>query len=191
MATWIARNGYLSETEMSNNAKAFYSIAGKEWTLNAVAAVCGNMESESGINPGIWENLQPYVGGYGLTQWTPYTKYSEWAGAGWENNGDKETERIMYEAATNQQWFYNSELDLAPPISFTQFTMSTLDVETLAFYFLAFYEHPADPNATRNDREQQARKWYNILLNEPIPPKHGKLPIWLLFKLKEINNGFT
>lgn len=40
-----------------------------------VAAICGNMWQESGINPGVWENLQvasfsDLYHGYGLGQWT-------------------------------------------------------------------------------------------------------------------------
>ena len=70
---------------MQNNAVLLWSyFKAQGWTLNAVAAMLGNMQSESTINPGIWEGLDPFVGGYGLVQWTPYTKYSDWAGSGWE-----------------------------------------------------------------------------------------------------------
>lgn len=45
----------------------------------------GNMETESTINPGIWQSLNSgnASGGFGLTQWTPATKYINWA----NNNG--------------------------------------------------------------------------------------------------------
>ena len=79
MNDWIAGNRYLNTAEMQNNARVFrgrgLSIG---WSSNAIFAMLGNIQAESGINPGIWENLTPYAGGYGLTQWTPYTKYSEW-----------------------------------------------------------------------------------------------------------------
>ena len=38
--------------------------------LKVVAAICGNFFQESGVNPGIWENLTPGAPGYGLGQWT-------------------------------------------------------------------------------------------------------------------------
>lgn len=38
--------------------------------LCVIAAICGNFFQESGINPGIWENLTPNSAGYGLGQWT-------------------------------------------------------------------------------------------------------------------------
>ena len=67
---WISGNRYLSISEMQNNVDIlhyFFRSAG--WTDNAIAAMLGNMQSESTINPGIWENLEPYSGGYGLVQW--------------------------------------------------------------------------------------------------------------------------
>ena len=40
------------------------------------------MQSESSINPGRWESDRvggnPDAHGYGLVQWTPYTKYTNW-----------------------------------------------------------------------------------------------------------------
>ena len=77
--------------EMQNNAVLIWNyFKSQGWTLNSVAAMLGNMQSESTINPGIWENLDPIISnGYGLVQWTPSTKYSEWAGDGWEDNGLK------------------------------------------------------------------------------------------------------
>lgn len=38
--------------------------------LSVIAAICGNFFQESGINPGIWENLTVGANGYGLGQWT-------------------------------------------------------------------------------------------------------------------------
>lgn len=38
--------------------------------LAVIAAICGNFFQESGINPGIWENLTVGANGYGLGQWT-------------------------------------------------------------------------------------------------------------------------
>lgn len=40
----------------------------------------GNMQQESGINPGIWEVLPNANFGYGLVQWTPaIDKFFSWA----------------------------------------------------------------------------------------------------------------
>ena len=117
---WISGNRYLTMTEMQNNVDIIhYYFITKGWTENAIAGMLGNMQSESSINPGIWEGLDEVAkGGYGLVQWTPYTKYSDWAGEGWENNGQKEMERIIYELKNGLQWGATSKYHM----SFHDFT---------------------------------------------------------------------
>lgn len=195
MATWSSGNRYLTTEEMQYNAQlvqAYGLNAG--WSKNAICAILGNMESESGINPGIWENLTPGRGGYGLVQWTPYTKYSQWAGSGWQNNGDKEMDRIAYEAANNEQWFYNSQIQEAPPYDFIDFLHdSTTPITDMANYFLWFYEHPANP--IQPWRGEQALEWEAFLTwddppepppdpPEPPEPPEPQFPYWLLFKFR-------
>ena len=175
---WISGNRYLSLAEMTNNAQEIYSYARTHgWSYNALCAVLGNMQSESGINPGIWEGLQPFTGGYGLVQWTPYTKYSDWAGDPWLDNGPRELERISYEAANGIQWFYNSEIGMDPPVTFPEFLQSNLPIRTLADYWCWFYEHPTDPN--QPIRGDQAEYWATVL-----SPYAASFPPWLLFKFK-------
>lgn len=160
---WISKNAYLTRSEMEHNAKLVWQYFGSRgWTLNAVCAMLGNMETESTINPGIWESLSAYSGGYGLVQWTPYTKYANWAGGGWQNNGNMECERIIWEKDNGEQWFSNPAVTpSSPPISFKEFSTSTLPVETLANYFLWYYEHPGNPN--QPNRAEQALYWYEFL----------------------------
>lgn len=167
--TWIGGNRYLSQSEMENNATIIWNYLGsKGWSLNAVSAILGNMQSESTINPNIWESLTvDYSRGYGLVQWTPATKYIDWAGSDWEN-GYRELDRIIYETENAIQWFSNPNAPIInPPISFKEFTTSNEEVGILANYFLWFYEHPAvtiQPN-----RSEQAIAWFNFLGGEVCP----------------------
>ena len=193
---WVSGNYYLSLDDTINNGNlAASEFRRRGWSVNAIAAVLGNMQSESGINPGIWEMLTPeYIpeygreSGYGLTQWTPYTKYSDWAGTGWENNGPKECERVDFEAENGLQWGYNTILGLNPPISFKEFKTSRLPVDSLAEYFLYFYENPADPVGQRAIRQQQALEWYKRL-GGGGGGGLTTIPIWLLFKIRRDNFG--
>ena len=182
---WTARNGYLTNAEIEGNAVEvanYFTTQG--WSRNAICATLGNMSGESGVNPGIWENLTPYGGGYGLTQWTPYTKLSDWAtsqGLTWLNNGPTQCKRIDYESANNLQWFYNSEVGMAPPITFLQYSVSSLSIDTLTMYFLYFYEHPANPTGVLATRQAYANNWYQFLygdLPDVVPP-------WLFFKFRQ------
>lgn len=180
---WIKGNRYLSLEEMKNNAIIiYYYFISKGWTINAIAGMLGNMESESTINPHIWENLSVGSGGYGLTQWTPASKYIDWAGSNWENP-DRELDRIQWEVDNNQQWFSNPNAPTTnPPVSFKQYTQSLESVETLANYFLWYYEHPAQ--TIQPNRATQAKAWYNYLLTIPDikPTKRKKMPVWMLTK---------
>lgn len=174
---WITGNRYLSMSEMQNNADIMYAFfTEKGWTVNAISSMFGNMQTESTLNPGIWENLDPFVGGYGLVQWTPYTLYSDWAGDGWQDNGQKEMERIIYELENHLQWISTSLY----PMTFREFSQSDKPPAYLAQAFLYNYERPAvKPQPARS---KQAEYWYEYLAGHP-PVK--QIPIWLLFKLKE------
>lgn len=180
---WIKGNRFLSLSEMEVNAEIIYNFLSLQgWTINSICGVLGNMQSESSINPWIWEGLEygNLSRGYGLTQWTPASKYIDWAGSDWKNP-DKELDRIVWEVNNGKQWFSNPSAPIVnPPLTFREFTKSNLDVVTLANYFLWYYEHPAitiQPN-----RGEQAKYWYKYL-SGIVPPtpitKRKKMPLWM------------
>ena len=87
----ISNNKYLTQGEMESNAKEIYTyLSDKGWTINAISGLLGNMQRESTINPGLWQSLKEgnYSGGYGLVQWTPASKYTNWATANGYEIGD-------------------------------------------------------------------------------------------------------
>lgn len=139
------------------------------WTTNSICGMLGNMQTESTINPGIWQSLDEgnMSGGYGLVQWTPATNYTNWAdgeGLTW-GNMDSNLLRIKYEVSQNIQWIH-------PTMTFYQFTQSTDTPYNLAMLFLAHYERPANPN--QPNRGVQADYWYEVLTGgSPNPPNNG------------------
>ena len=146
--------------------------------MNACCGVLGNMQSESTISPCRWQNDTPYgtpteSQGYGLVQWTPYTKVLDWLrenGFTIDNFGYGECARMNYEVATNTQWIATS----AYPESFKEFTQSTGKPYDLAIEFLANYERPADPN--QPIRGTQAEEWYQYLKDwKPVLPGSGEI----------------
>lgn len=190
---WVTSNAYLGTSDQQNNALCAWNWFGTNgWTVNAVAAMLGNMQSESTINPGIWESLTvDYSRGFGLVQWTPATKLTSWAGSNY-SNGNTQCSRIDWETGRGSlQWFSNPEAPIVtPPISFAEFKVSELDVSTLANYFLWYYEHPADIN--QPNRATQAQTWFDFLKgrtpedpgNTPGPwsGRTGRLPIWMMLR---------
>lgn len=157
MAGWITGNYWLSLGQMQNNATILcqYFLLGG-WSLNAIAAMLGNMQTESTINPGIWQSLKEYSGGYGLVQWTPYTNYADWAGDNWQNNGNLECERIQYEFSNGLQYYPTNDY----PMTAAEFMVSQESPEYLAQVFLNNYERPADRDQPQ--RSEQARYWFDF-----------------------------
>lgn len=186
MADFVTGNRFLSQSEMETNARYIYNYLGSRgWTVNAIAGMLGNMQSESTINPGIWENLDAGVGpGFGLVQWTPYTKYTNWCADRRldPSHIDSALQRIEWEFENGEQ-YYPSDYD----ISAQEFKTSTQAPGFLAMVFLANYERPADYN--QPNRATQAEAWYEFLTGEPAPvdpstpgtKKRKSLPLLLMF----------
>lgn len=179
---WIKGNRYLSMDEMTNNAQIVASVmVTYGWMQSAIAGMLGNMQSESTINPGIWQSLSvnPNLG-YGLVQWTPSTKWTEWATQnGYEqDDGYGQLARIQYEVQENIQWQH-----VTTTMDFYDFTQYTGTPEQAAVLFEENYEQHA--GAIQPDRQTQARHWYDTLdFSGGIIPGPGtrpkkKMPIWM------------
>lgn len=171
----------LTQAQMELNATYIYKyLSEMGWTINAIAGMLGNMEVESSINPGRWQSDR--VGGdssghgYGLVQWTPYTKYTEWVG----DNADPSTmdnnlSRIIYELHNNIQWI---GVGRYVGMSFEDFSKSTLPATELAKAFVLCYERPADQSEEHQAyRASLGQKWYTYLLGDnpnPTPTSRKK-----------------
>lgn len=101
------------------------------------------MEKESNINPLFWErtNTGKKGKGFGLVQWTPQSKLTDWTtleGLN-PNDIDVQIQRILVEVdlTSDEQWVtgnHNSGM------TFKEFTQSTESAEKLAEIFLYCYE---------------------------------------------------
>lgn len=164
--TVFVSNTTLTRNEMVVNARYVLKYLTEcGWTKNAVCGMLGNMETESYINPGYWENgvVDYEESGVGLTQWTPPTKYTDWA----TDNGlpvfdmDSQLMRILYEVdlvGDEAQYFPVSPYKF----SFREYTQSTKSAYELACAFLHNYERPGNPNQDET-RGGQAEWWFNRL----------------------------
>jgi hypothetical protein len=161
--------------EMKVNAQYMYDfLTAMNWTREAIAGILGNMQSESHINPNIWQGLDEgnLNGGYGIVQWTPATKYLNWCSANsltpelMESN----LSRILYEVENNIQWG-NDSFGNPPPYSFAEFTHSTEDPYTLGMYFVRYYERPASISTLRG---KQAEEWF-VFLGGIKPKRKSKI----------------
>lgn len=209
--TWNAvwTNGYEAanwpQSYRENNAEIIASFFRSEgWTIDAICAMLGNMQAESYLNPAQWQHgFQIYAqnAGYGLVQWTPYSKFSNWAGSDWKTNYNKELYRIQLELDADYQgiplqWSQTGSY----PISFYNWSRSTINDYSLDWLTEAFFWN-YERGTWSSVRNQYAANWYQYFQGTPPtpwdPPGPGPvpgpgpggryLPIWLFFKIKEAN----
>jgi LysM repeat protein len=199
---WISQyQRWLSESESLNNAQLVADHFSGRWSDNAIAAMCGNMRHESSINPDMYEYGYDWTDnrGYGLVQWTPRTKYWDWAVArGLDpRNGNSQLARIDYEQENAIQWIRTAEY----PLSFNEFTQSALSVDYLTEAFTWNYERP---NRQAGENSMPARKAFALRVYQeidfggggvtPTPSKGGSTTLqptqYQYEKEKEVN-GMT
>lgn len=185
---WIKGNRYLSTGEMQNNAQIiFKTLLTKGWTENAIAGVLGNMQKESTINPGIWQNLNPNPSlGWGLVQWTPSTNFTDWAAANGYANDSGDAQLIWIDTVTTSvgQWIPTAQYNE----TFGEFKGSTQTPEYLADCFLKNFERPSEID--QPDRQRYARYWFDWWDGSPVPPPNPNpepdwkpsMPIWFALK---------
>lgn len=141
--------------EQVNNATYIYNyFIARGWTSQAIAGMLGNMVSESGIKPDIWE----YGGGdgYGLVQWTPSSSVRNWCQSNGYNYTTLEGQcaYIQYQMTHGLQFYPSATSSMTA----YQYMHSTASAYTLGLVFLANFERPLNPN--QPVRGQQAQYWY-------------------------------
>ena len=168
---------WLSESQSLENAQLIANhFSGSDWSKEAVSALAGNMRHESSINPNMYEYGKDWADdwGFGLVQWTPRSKYWDWAEANGlpPREGDSQLARIDYEVDNNIQWVANGHANRYGysdkyDFSFSAFRTNaqSLTVEQLTEAFMWNYEGPAYSAGTGSLSERQAfaRKVFNAI----------------------------
>ena len=172
MADW--HNGYrvwLTESQSLHNAQLGANRLLKQgWNKKSICAVLGNMRHESSVNPNMYEFGYAWGAdrGFGLVQWTPRSKYWNWAlSKGFKESelrdGEAQMDRIDWEAKNGQQWISTPNY----PESFNAFRKNTnnrsLDYLTEAFTWN--YERPLASAGYESmpERKAFAKKCYDKL----------------------------
>ena len=188
-AVWTNQLGALTQSQKEQNVDIIYAYFNNlGWEMKPIAAMLGNMEVESQLNPAQWQNgfaIQAQDAGFGLSQWTPWTKLSNWLGSGWQTNYYGQLERLKWESQpenAGQQWIALSAFNY---YTFQQFAHDT--THTIAWLVECYeksYERGTPMLATRT---QYAESWYTYMQNHPpsptpTPSSRGKMPLWMMLK---------
>lgn len=157
---------WLTEAQQLHNAQniaTYYSKKGRD--KKAICALIGNMMHESSVNPNMYEYGYSWGAdrGYGLVQWTPRSKLSNWADSQGKNfkTGETQLDRIDYEIDNGIQWISTSRY----PISFDEFRKNSkgYSLDDLTASFMYNYERPANPGGSIGARQKGANLAYNKL----------------------------
>lgn len=161
---WLSYSKQMENAQMVANH--FYKN-GSDWTKESICAMLGNMSHESSVNPNMYEYGYGWTQdrGYGLVQWTPRSKYWNWA---LNNKLDPEKpesqlERITYETKNNIQWvadrlYYGyGYYEHSYKGSFSDFRKNKdkLNVNQLTEAFMWNYEGPAYTPAKQSLAQRQ------------------------------------
>lgn len=171
--------GYLSDANMKSNASIIWDYFRQKlgWNVNSVAALLGNMQGESTLNPGLIEvggGTTSAGAGRGLVQWTPatdlyavidvlYGGHEDWY------DGNKQLGVIYaeYQESVGEahrgiepQWYKTTKY----PCDFRQWAFNQLnyDLEKLTYAFAANYLRPAV--VEQPQRVEYTRKWLEYFL---------------------------
>ena len=179
--------------DMKPNARYIYQyLTNSGWTLNAIAALLGNVQVESKMSPWMWQgtidgsiinddethslNMAVLAGknpGYGLVQWTPYSKYVDWCittGLSYWDI-DSQLQRICWEVnATGADAQWQVRESKGYNLTFKEFIKSTEDSYWLAGAFAFCYERSGSSTGTEEEqnnlkieRGNNAKYWYEYL----------------------------
>lgn len=188
---WISKTGLLTSSEMENNAKLFGNVfSGLGYHINTIAALAGNAQAESTINPGLNE---VGGGGYGLFQWTPKSDLIEACsqlGISPYTDGSIQCQCLDGELFILRNQWYTSSAFIRPyyssgatndmlGITPEQFRANSMgwSADKLAILFMAAYERPSyDPGTNHVEkRKANANYWYDYYTGfPPTPPTPGK-----------------
>lgn len=163
-----------------------------DWTLNATAAMMGNAQLESTVNPGIWQDLTVnYDAGYGLFQWTKARYYIQWCNENGMPPGTLMTafRRIEYELRNHLQYYPTKDY----PETFQEFLTSTKPVPYLTRAFVRNYERPSAFNDEK--RTKYALNWYEFLNGGVLPPEPPYVPVngsfwWIYYMRRNVRYGY-
>lgn len=161
---WYQSNTVLDEygPEMTGNAYMVYQFfSGIGFSYAAIAGLLGNMQQESGINPGRWQGGSGP--GYGLVQWDPASNYLNWASAQGINTNDDDQNgegqcNLINLCESVGQWLPNSSHGYT--YTWAQFSQLT-NVSEAVQAFCWEFERPGTP--MMQNRLDYASYWYDII----------------------------
>lgn len=160
---------YNSSKVLENATEIYNQMRAAGWTHNAAVAALGNLAHESGMNPGQWQGgyFENFNGGFGLAQWTPATRISNYCGSRAESAMSDGAMQMRY-LLNNQpnQWStyyinssgYSSYYKITVPYysTFSAFKAGSDSVADMTAAYCICWERPSAQYAAISTRQEYA-----------------------------------
>lgn len=200
-AVWTNELRALTEAQKENNVNIIYAFfKNLGWNDLPIAAMLGNMELEGQMNPAQWEAGKTIEGagkvGFGLCQWTPWTKIANFLGENWRTDYTGQLRRIEWEAVPGHEGNVIDGGQWIPVASYEYYTFqqfahdTTHSLEWLVACYEYSYERGTPMIATR---VQYAERWLDYIQGgpptpptPPTPTPRRKMPVWMMLKPNRI-----
>lgn len=172
---------YTSDKVLDNANEAYAALTAAGWTHEAAIGCISNLCGEStGINAGQWEGNDAGTKygnkqGFGIGQWTPWTKVSDFVGGTSEsrlNNPDAQMQLLI---TTSGQWStyyvdpsgYSSYYKANVPYfaTFADYSQGTESVEDMAAAYMCCWEMPA--NGSSLPTRKQYAAYFDSKIGKP------------------------
>lgn len=187
-AVWTNSLDALTQSQREQNVDIIYAYFNAlGWEINPIAAMLGNMHVESQLNPAQWEHGYPIYNpgntGFGLSQWTPWTKIRDAIGSDWETNYNGQLDRINYEAQPENQGVQWIPVSAYSNYTFQQFAHDTThNLEWLVGCYEYSYERGTP---AIQQRLGYAQAWLTYMQTHPpgpgpTPIHRRNIPIWMM-----------
>ncbi len=178
----------LTEEQQEANSRYIYNkLLAEGWTKQAIAALLGNIQQESQMNPAVWQVQNNTSRGYGLVQWDDGADFLNWQGGTVKNCAltveavnqlaiddparliDMQLEFLIWSSQAetenlNKRWLPTLRYDSPRQMTYEAYVNSTADVAELTLVFHASYERSVDGVARLNSRIAYAKRWYQFLM---------------------------
>ena len=193
---WTSSDLPIDQAQQEHNARGLFTQLYRiGFTAVPICAMLGNIQAESGLNPGKLQGasadplpdnqtMLSFTSGAGVVQWTPagttmvpyaislsrnwYSMLTQFLRLKYEYDNDFEFIGVTVNGQFyNWNIFHDYEVDPLDPMQ---------TINDLAEAFLRGYLRPADPDATLRNRQYYSRVWYSLLKD------FRPLPVWLYNK---------
>ena len=193
---WTSSDLPIDQAQQEHNARGLFTQLYRiGFTAGPICAMLGNIQAESGLNPGTLQGasadpipdnntMLAFTAGAGIVQWTPakdtIVPYAISLSRNWYSMVTQFL-RLKYEFDNNIEFigvtvngvYYNWQV-------FYDYVPDPLDpmqtINDLAEAFLRGYLRPSNPDATLSNRQFYSRQWYSLL--KDFKP----LPVWMYNK---------